>query len=122
MEGGRAGTQENTVCKSFEPLLLLTILSYLLFLPFCEIRAHEISSRNIPLAFIAKEHSPQGANVPDFSRASQGFLSCDQISELLGNSGFRFSRPEVELLAAGKKLKFSVKLLFLFDRRDNFMF
>ena len=66
----------------------------------CYIRAKEISSRNIPLAFIAKEHSLAGAKFAD-SSASQGFLSCDQISDLLGNSGFRLSRQEIELLAAG---------------------
>ena len=66
----------------------------------CYIRAKEISSRNIPLAFIAKEHSLAGAKFAE-SSASQGFLSCDQISDLLGNSGFRLSRQEIELLAAG---------------------
>ena len=32
---------------------------------------------------------------------SYGFLSCDDLADLLLNSGLRFTRPEIEHLASG---------------------
>jgi hypothetical protein len=35
--------------------------------------------------------------------SSFGFLSCSQLTEILGNSGFIFSKKEIEFLASGEK-------------------
>ena len=54
-------------------------------------RAKDIALKNPPVEY---------SNPKDLS-ATQGYLSCKQLEDLLISSSFQFSRPEVEFLASG---------------------
>ena len=41
-------------------------------------------------------------NLQENENPTFGFLSCSQLTEILGNSGFLFSKKEIEFLASGE--------------------
>lgn len=47
-------------------------------------------------------------NLQENENPTFGFLSCNQLTEILGNSGFIFSKKEIEFLASGKKYLYSI--------------
>lgn len=64
-------------------------------------------------------------NLQENENPTFGFLSCGQLTEILGNSGFIFSKKEIEFLASGE-IRLSLKkfdmiyLIRLKDTRRNY--
>ena len=44
------------------------------------------------------------SNLEEDDNPTFGFLSCSQLMEVLGNSGFFFSQKEIKFLASGKMI------------------
>jgi hypothetical protein len=87
-------------------LLIKCIIKLFLFI-YLLFRIQETAERNPPASILQTIPILEGKET-----VSYGFLSCDDLTDLLQNSGLSFSRPEIEHLASGKDLSFTDFELF----------